>query len=74
MNKPKPIVGQKLYSLNVGNAARGRAQFLTEVEVIKVGRKYFSCKEVGGWQDFEYRLSDWGQKTNFSATSFLYEK
>jgi hypothetical protein len=32
----KPTVGQKLYSLNVGNAARNREQELTPVIVTKV--------------------------------------
>lgn len=73
--KPKPIVGQKLYSLNVGNAVSrfDKKQFLTKVEVIKVGRKYFTCKVVDGWEVIEYHLDNWKQKSDYAATSVLYE-
>ncbi len=56
----KPAVGQVLYSLNVGNAARGRERVLTPVVVIKVGRKYFTCRPEGkdSWADVQYHLSD----------------
>jgi hypothetical protein len=70
--KPIPVVGQKLYSLNVGNAARNREQVLTEVEVISVGRKYFKVKK--DWQTIEYHLESWREKTVYSPTSVLYEK
>ncbi len=38
----KPTVGETLYSLNIGNATRGKVQKLTPVKVLKVGRKYFT--------------------------------
>lgn len=45
-------VGQVLFSLNVGDAARrGREQKLTPVTVCKVGRKYFYTGEPS----YEYR-------------------
>lgn len=43
MSKPTPQVGQTLYSLNIGNAARNCEQKLKPVIVRKVGRKYFEC-------------------------------
>ena len=43
--KTKPVVGQVLYSLNVGNAARNCGQVLTPVTVVSVGRKYFKVKK-----------------------------
>lgn len=65
--KPKPQVGDVLYSLNVGNACnRFAPPMLTPVTVTKVGRKYFTAGEG------EYSLEDWEQKTNYSATSVLY--
>lgn len=69
--KKKPILGQILYSLNVGNAARRAPQHLTEVTVTLVGRKYFVCGT--GWQQVTYHLDDWRQKTIYSAESVLYE-
>lgn len=71
--KRKPVKGEVLYDLNVGNAARHCEQVLKPTEVIKVGRKYFTCKHVGGWQETEYEIGTWRQKTNYTADHFLYE-
>ncbi len=77
--REKPIKGQKLYSLNVGNAARrSKGQVLTPVIVTKVGRKYFVCErveDIGSHRDngIQYYLNTWRQKTDYSATSLLYE-
>jgi hypothetical protein len=69
--KPKPQVGDVLYSLNVGNACnRFAPPMLTPVTVTKVGRKYFTAGE--GYRAAEYSLENWRQKTNYSATSVLY--
>ena len=73
--REKPVVGQRLFSLNIGNAARNCEQVLTEVEVVKVGRKYFTCRKIGddsGWSDTSYSLDTWRQKTDYSETSCLY--
>jgi len=73
--REKPVVGQRLFSLNIGNAARNCEQMLTEVEVIKVGRKYFTCLRAGddrGWSDESYHLDTWDEKTDYSAHSCLY--
>ena len=67
----KPEVGETLFSLNIGNAARTREQVLTPVVVAKVGRKYFTVGE--GWKETKYRLSDWRQVTDYSPDSCLYE-
>ena len=67
----KPEVGETLFSLNIGNAARNREQVLTPVVVAKVGRKYFTAGE--GLNEAKYRLSDWRQVTDYSPNSFLYE-
>ena len=67
----KPEVGETLFSLNIGNAARNSKQVLTPVVVAKVGRKYFT---VGaGLKETKYRLSDWRQVTDYSPDSCLYE-
>lgn len=72
----KPEVGQRLYSLNVGSAARGREQVLTPVTVTKVGRKYFSCLEdvyaKSPHMSVEYHLDNWRQRTEYTPSSILY--
>ncbi len=73
--RPKPTVGQTLFDLNVGNAARRGPQVLTKVVVTKVGRKYFTCKEPGdpAWYDgTEYHLGDWRERTSYSSEHQLY--
>ncbi len=72
--KQKPEVGQRLYSLNIGNAARRAEQKLSPVRVTKVGRKYFTCCPDGGsrWQETQYHIDGWYEKTEFSANSILY--
>ena len=42
-----PKVGDRMFDKAIGNAARGlKEPEITEVEVVKVGRKYFSCTEL----------------------------
>jgi len=68
-------VGQKLFSLNVGNAARWAKPVMTPVTVIKVGRKYFTTRHDGvnkEWTDTQYHITNWAEKSNYSATSMLY--
>ena len=73
MNKPNPIVGQTLYRLNIGNAARNREQVLTPVIVTKVGRKYFTAQpDDKSYEARDYHLGSWRQKTEYSADSELY--
>lgn len=68
--KNKPFIGQTLFKLNVGNAARHIPQVLTPVKVTKVGSKYFTIGE--GWEAKQYHLDDWSEKTEYSAESNLY--
>ena len=70
----KPIVGQVVYSLNIGNAARHCEQKLTEMAVIKVGRKYFTCLEKGKPEFFsvQFRLDTWTEKTEYTSDHSLY--
>jgi hypothetical protein len=68
--REKPEVGQTLYSLNVGNAARRDPQKLTPVVVSAVGRKYFTVGE--GNIAEQYHIDGWRQKTEFSVDSVLY--
>ena len=69
MSKPK--VGDIIYSLNVGNAARNREQKLTPVTVSKVGRKYFYIKV--GWRMMKYCLDSWSESCDYSVTTKLYK-
>ena len=73
--KRKPVIGETLYDLNVGNAARDREQKLTPVTVVSVGRKYFKCRPVGGdeWYDTEYHIETWSEKTEYCKNHKLYE-
>jgi len=66
--KEKPKVGQKLYSLNINNAARSCKQKLTPVTVTKVGRKYFSCDNRR-----QYYIKSLGENTKYCQDSQLYE-
>ncbi len=69
--RKKPKIGQTLYSLNVGSAASyGREQNLTPVTVMKVGRKYFYCKE-GDYCETRYDLETW-EETGQNIGSVLY--
>jgi hypothetical protein len=72
----KPMVGQTLYMINIGNAARNRDQILTPVVVVKVGRKYFTTRNIDdnrGWSDQQYHIENWSEKTEYSANSCLYQ-
>ena len=70
----KPEVGQIVYSLNTGNAARNGKRVLTPFVVKKVGRKYFTCGKVDcpGHMDKRYLLSTWEEDTHYSTESILY--
>lgn len=67
----KPKLGQTLYSLNVGNAARNTPQKLTPMIVTKVGRKYFTLGE--GYASVQFHLSDWRENSSYSPNHRLYE-
>lgn len=73
--KRKPVVGETLYSLNVGNAARNCPQVLTPMVVKHVGRKYFTCGRPGAsdYWDVQFHLEDWREKTEYSSNHALYE-
>jgi len=68
----KPIVGEVLYSLNVGNSARRCEQALRAVTVSKVGRKYFYV-DNGSWYKEQFYIDTWEEKTEYAATVKLYE-
>lgn len=73
----KPVVGETLYELNVGNAARHTEQKLEPTKVISVGRKYFKTLNPK-WGDStrmatEWEIDGWFEKTEYSAKSKLYE-
>ena len=74
-NRSKPVVGETLYDLNIGNAARNTPQVLTPVIVRSVGRKYFTCSPEG-YEDKRYetkfRLEDWREESDYSTTHCLY--
>ena len=74
--KRKPVIGETLFDLNVGNdARRGTPQVLTPVIVARVGRKYFACarKDSAYGLETEYHIEDWRQRTDYCANHHLYE-
>lgn len=72
--KRKPIVGETLYSLNVGNAtSRYQPQKLTPMVVSTVGKKYFVLKSPHG-KETQFHIDTWKQKTEYSVDHKLYEK
>ena len=70
----RPEVGQTVYSLNVGNAARRAEQELTPYVVSKVGRKYFYAGPEGcsDWALLKYEIETWLETTEYSVTSRLF--
>lgn len=73
-------VGDTLYSLNVGDAARGSGQKLTRMTVAKVGRKYFwlaPTKEYRGANTSKYwltkfSLEDWSEVSDYVPDHYLF--
>jgi hypothetical protein len=66
--KRKPVVGETIYALNVGDNARYKDQVLRPVTVTQVGRKYFSCDN-----NAQFGIDNWRQKSDYSAVWELYE-
>lgn len=70
--KRKPILGETLYSLNVGNAARHCEQVLTPVVVKSIGRKYFTVESPSS-REVRFYLENWRQATNYCPNHELFE-
>jgi len=71
--RPKPVIGQQLFRLNTGNAARNSPQVLTPVVVTKVGNKYFTAETRGQYVfETQYILENWSQKTDYCVDYVLY--
>lgn len=71
----KLSIGDIVYSLNVGNAARHIEQKLTKCEVVKVGNKYFEISPTDSdwkWKE-KFHIDGWNQVTECSASHSLYE-
>lgn len=72
--KATPEIGQRLYLLNINNAARYSPKSLTPVKVVSVGRKYFKVATDDQWKiESEFHLDSWRQKTECSPDAALYE-
>lgn len=72
----KPIAGQIVFSLNIGNAARNCEQKLTPMLVTRVGTKRFYCvpQEHQGFRETAFFLSDWSHDNKgYSSDHRLYE-
>lgn len=62
MDKPKVEVGQVLFLVDYRRKGSG-----DEVEVVKVGRKYFSVKPVDKKWTVEFFIDSWKQKSDFPS-------
>lgn len=75
--KRKPVVGETLYRLSVGNAARLEPDRLIPVIVTSVGRKYFTCTpeklKDSPHMGRQFHLESWREKTDISASYELFE-
>jgi len=70
----KPVVGEQLFALEIGNRVKRTEQKLSPIIVKKVGHKYFVCGEKdSNWRDTQFHLDTWAQKTEYSANISLYE-
>ena len=71
MNKPK--IGDTLYRVNIGNAARREKSQLHPCTVAKVGRKYFTTVDVNNDREANtFHIDGWWEKTEYPATSKLF--
>lgn len=71
--RPKPVVGQTLYSLDLmNNRRRTEANVLTPVEVSSVGRKYFGVKKAGFPFETKHHLDTWVEVSRYSPNAALY--
>lgn len=70
----KPIVGETLFSLNVGNdVSKYSPRKLTPVVVTKVGRKYFYTQTDGQYpRTVQFYLSNWREVTQYQPSLRLY--
>lgn len=71
--KRKPIVGETLFSVNIGNAtSRYQPQKLTPMVVSAVGKKYFTLESPHG-KGAQFHLDTWREKTEYCENHKLYE-
>ena len=79
--KVMPKVGDRFFDKAVGNAARGLTEpKITEVQVVKSGKKFFSCvdvcdlgKQYATQTQFFIDRGECKQKTNYCQDHKLYE-
>lgn len=65
----KPSVGQKIFIINI---QRKEVEFIRDVKVTKVGRKYF--KVIMPWgREIEFNIDGWNEKTDYSASYYAFE-
>lgn len=72
----KPILGEELYLVDVGNRARRNMGQQRTCTVSKIGRKYFTVSYKSSsdyvWEAV-FTLDEWHEKTDYSAQYSLYE-
>lgn len=64
--RPQPIcVGLRLFTQSPRRATH---DVLAEVEVIKIGRKYFTCRLLNSTLTFEFYKSTWQHRCQYSSS------
>lgn len=68
-------VGDRVFKLNIGNDYKYVPEELTEVEVLKIGRKYFTVVNVCSKYKHQYVfcLDTFLEKTDYSPKYKIYE-
>lgn len=73
MNLEKPVVGQELYVVDIGNRARGGGH-QRQGKVVKVGNKYFDVEFGDNYKSsVKFHINTRGQKTEYCQDYALYE-
>jgi hypothetical protein len=71
--KPKPKIGQILYSLGVGTGAKYYGSQLDPVRVISVGPGYFECHSDHFGITRKFQSKTWKTKPEYHPAFMVYE-
>ena len=63
--RPQPIcVGLRLFT----RSPRATHDVLVEVEVVKIGRKYFTCRPLNSTRTYEFDKNTWQHRCQYSSS------
>lgn len=72
MDKAKPSVGDRVYLVNSGINVRSTPREPRYVDVVKVGRKYFTIISTG-YNGIQFTIDGWHENTEYSSSWVLYK-